>query len=284
MTHRNRRLFWVAFGVLVLANAFFFARVYVNRSGQPESSVLLTEREMPIVSYSSLREDSSTQMRITWRLACSGKDEGWMSPAFLDRQKLLEVGFSEKYLTLDEKNRTLKKPAHSKNIVLVLEFDGEAYQQFVQQTEKKLDEAREKCRLSPDDIPLKKQLESAEKEVQNAKTTATRLFAIDAGQSREQLRARYPDRAKYILVEALVRPVLRGRDGNLTLGGQIEQIGVDTLYLPVGLQHLVEDAKKEPLSHSKGTKPRYIVKLIHGRLLEPWIAEIQIPPSPSMEQ
>jgi hypothetical protein len=96
---------------------------------------------------------------------------------------------------------------------------------------------------------------------------ASRLFAIDAGPSPEELRRSYPDRARYIITSAVVNMRFRSdpADGE-KLRGTIRPLLPQLIHVP-----------KTHRAHFTGTEGdlSYRVTLRYGRRHEPWILDVE---------
>ena len=105
-------------------------------------------------------------------------------------------------------------------------------------------------------------------------TTQSRLFAVDVARDSGELRAKYPDRARYAIVRGRVR--LNAYAGSATREPQLYG------YLEVINDHVNVPPEFAPvfdaLSRAYGYNPyqaapvRYEVTLAFGRRFEPWIA------------
>ena len=121
-------------------------------------------------------------------------------------------------------------------------------------------------------------------------TVASRLFSVDAGLDPESLRARYPDRGRYIIVPAQVRmqidwrPKSSGEKSMRSVSGRVEQILVDQLHVPRilnrGLQTLPVRARIQPgytyYNPEAPARIRYQVQVAFGQRLEPWVLGIKV--------
>ncbi|MDX2494371.1 MAG: DUF4824 family protein, partial [Desulfuromusa sp.] len=92
----SRGLFLLGLLLLLLTNVAILAGVAANRSGNPETQVVLTEREVQI-PYRSQKENSGLALHLNWRVGGVGDGGGfssrWNSPPWFDIAKLKELGF-----------------------------------------------------------------------------------------------------------------------------------------------------------------------------------------------
>ena len=278
MKTTKRILFAAAILVILAANGLIYLHIQANRSGQFDSSLQLTEREMPVSWSGQMREDNSIRLKLEWQVNTDEKYNYWKSPDWLNEQKLLEIGFSQADLQRDTENRGMIRQKIAKKAVIVLEFDGPSYQEFVRRAELKLRQEQEKSQTNPNDSSRKNQLEAAEKNLNFAHNAASRLFAVDAGGDAETLRKRYPDRSKYLFVEGRVMPILRNTatdSKDTVVGGQIQQISIETIHVPKEIHNNLHDAKGKLKRRINAEKPGYLVHLHSGKRFEPWISRIE---------
>ncbi|MFT7823310.1 MAG: DUF4824 family protein [Sulfurimonas sp.] len=59
----SKKLFLIAFLILILTNLIVLYGVFNNKKGEPESQIILTERELQ-VPYSTSKENSGLSLRI----------------------------------------------------------------------------------------------------------------------------------------------------------------------------------------------------------------------------
>ena len=138
-------------------------------------------------------------------------------------------------------------------------------------------------------------MEQHRKELESERLGHSRLFVIDVGNNESELRRRYPDRAHYILADALVLLNLRRSWDEktktlkeATLEGYVSEILVSSIHVPLEKRPVLEairrereKAAQEKLWGPYGTygaltaPPSYEVTLAYGRRLEPWIEAIR---------
>lgn len=114
------------------------------------------------------------------------------------------------------------------------------------------------------------------KKENTAGVLASRLFVADAGLDPVELRSRYSDPARYLIVRGVVR-ALWGRwiaaERRLIpeYHGRIDQLLPDTIHVPLPQAGLLG-----PLSSGADSSlPRYSVTLAYGRRYEPWVVSVK---------
>lgn len=273
-----RGLFGLAFAVLLAANIVVLTGVAANRRGEPESQTVLTERELQL-PYSMHRDNSGLSLQLVWRtLAKEAEGEGYYydsrTPGWLDAGKLRELGFApEDYGDGQAAGRI--KEALPRDVLVVLENDGEAHRQAIRRAEEALaaDEAR--WRAKSDDRLLKERFDEAGKRLKRERSSASRLFAVDAGLDADQLRAKYTDRGRYLIVRGMVRP-FRSSAGRRDAGGYLTGLAIENIHVPLDQRSGFDALQMQDQSRrDEFAEPRYQVELAWGRRLEPWVVGVQ---------
>ncbi len=266
------------FGVVLIAatNAVVLLGVAYNRSGDAESLLTLGKREFArIGEWGFGREDSGLTLRLHWRTPGgtfpfygSGVDEevaeGVDGPAWVDRARLAALGFDLPD-SLDETKRQSKwQRQQSRPAMVVLEFDGPAYQHEVERARRRAEEMRARAEAMPNDKESKRKAEGAGGQLARLENEETRLYVVDVGPDLAALRAKYPDRTRHAIVQAEIRPVFYRRKGVERLSAQVE---LTTANIMVPLEQRAAWEKR----NGTGTQ----IQLAFGKRLEPWIVAIQ---------
>ncbi len=197
-------------GLILLVNAVALGGVAWNRSGEPDSVLSLSQREL-LRNNDWYKENSGLSLRLHWRTP-SRDDEarqhnrGWQ-PA-LDSQKMAELGFAMPEQVDDDSARRFGRQ-QSRAALLVLELNGPLHEREVQLTRKRLDEARQAADAAPQNARLADERDFIRRELDSVEKTDTRLLLKDVGLDLQALRARYPDRQRYLIVHGQVRPVFQ---------------------------------------------------------------------------
>lgn len=274
----NRQYLYAALGLLLLVNAVVLVGVARNRSGVPDASLTLSERELPLTW--NFRDQENTGVSLHLNVKFDTEQQQWF-----DERKLAELGFDTRP---DRESRPeFTKRVLPKKAYVVLEYDGDAWRRYRQ---RKIDEIAAipqkvaQGKLEPDDA------ENQIREMRFQLTVASRLFSVDAGLDPGTLRDRYSDRERYIIVPAQVRmgmdwrPKSSGGQSVRSFWGRVQQILVDQLHVPrtlnSGLQSLPGKTRIQPgYTYYNADSPariRYQVQVAFGKRLEPWITGIKI--------
>ena len=274
-----RKLLLAAVLLLLFTNAVVLSGVAYNRAGEPLVSIDLTERELTIVqSYSGTDENSGTALSLQWQVLGADEPPEYRyarggAPEWLDEAKLSELGFNPAELKSDKEQYLHKWRSLAREVVFVLEYNGEAYQQSLLSAEHKVSQLRERVAASPDDEELARKLKQREKWLRRLQVAQTRLYAVDAGFEPQALAEKYADPNKYLFVRGDIG--LRWNDDAVT--GQIRRLYVQQVHVALPYsQQLANLTKGQRFNtyNAEPIPPRYQVRLNIGKRLEPWIASV----------
>lgn len=268
---KPRNLFIAILLILLVTNIVILAGVAVNRSGKPQALLSLTERELNL-PYRNHAENSSLSLRLVWRTL--GEDENslasaWRPPTWFTAAKLKELGYSDAEAGPATARRS-DRP--TKEVFIVLEFDGPAYQQALQRAEAALAQVK----LDPDHTKgqAAEKIKQAEARLADERNSASRLFAIDAGLNPSDLRQKYGAPSRYTIVRGLVRPFFPGADGEESRG-TIVAITTDRIAVPLEIRReLAKLVNLDQPTSDRAPAPRYTVELSYGSRHEPWITAV----------
>lgn len=269
----------IGIGLIMATNAVALIGVAYNRSGEPESVVTVSERELRLpYGYSSSSENSGLSLKLVWRVKDRSSKYGcyqWGSPEWLDKEKLAELGFD-----VSEPERTYKKRRYyremlPKEVLLVFEYDGDTYRSVLASVMHHVQEEEALWARNPDSNEFKRRFESARDQLKRERHTESRLFVIDAGLDKEFLRKRYPDTSRYIIAPGKIRlSVGTEKHGEVVLSGYIKSVSVRRVNVPLAYRDIVEPLLRKSSSRWPKDGPRYSVKLAYGKRLEPWVMDV----------
>jgi len=251
--------------LILLTNAVVLLGAAYNRSDEPESLLKLTQRELRHNHWND-KDNSGITLRLDWRIASAQRNDSdieyyegkWGTPAWLDKDKMAELGFDVARLAGTYQDGRHYKEALPREALLVLELDGRTYQQALRRAAEYAEQARAKQVGNPKDENGKERVESAEKYYQSELRDNSRLFVVDAGVDVQKLRTSYPDRNRYAIVRGLVRPnIVRGKDGKV--GGNISELHAENVNVPLAYRRVFDAVAP------------YQVTVAFGRRMEPWI-------------
>ena len=277
-----KKLFLIAFLVLLITNLIVLLGAYMNRSGEPASQLVLTEREL-LVRDSINKENSSMSLQILWQSLGeknSVHGRGYQSPSWLDTQKLKTLGYDIDTINKHEDQRY--RYYNSKECFIVLEYNGEAYQEALRRAQINLEEKKEASDNAPQDKQLKSYYSIAQNTLKNRKAYESRLYAIDAGNDDIALREQYFDRSKYIIAKGLV--YLHYNYQQKRAYGGISNLSIPTIHVPLEFNKILEPIIEKERTEMKKTRmyymtirhaPYFKAMIAYGKRYEPWIISIE---------
>lgn len=257
------KTFWLGAGLILLCNALALAGVFYNRSGEPDSRLSLTERELRLPYRGMLKAEDSSGLALSldWSQA-----EGWLTEA-----KLRLLGFNTDALLGD------RSAIRWRAAWLVLELDGPAYQATVQRARAVLAAAEQAAQARPGDSQLQKARAEAGTALEHQLLKDSRLLLVDADLDKQVLRARYPDRLRYALVRGRLKPYQRCCRGEDALAGFKAQVDLDVeqINVPHALRAAFPGGRKH---FGYGLdKPQAWVEIAFGQRHEPWMLSARRP-------
>lgn len=282
--------------LIVLTNAVALGGVYFNRSGEGEARVVLTERELGFGWEGMDRhENSGLALRLNWRVE-SSDDEGidnaysglYSPPAWLDQARMAALGFDVPSRSgaaggdgdgdgATERRYRRQLPRQA---LLVLEYDGPSWQRALVRARTAAARHAAAAAANPGSEKFADEAKSAAKQAANESSANSRLFAVDAGTDVAALRARYPDRSRYLILRGNVRPaVLHDKGKPPIFGGSISDIAVGQVNVPLDLRAELDRIRDAPGQRAPDSPPRYDVRLATGQRLEPWIEQVRALPA-----
>jgi hypothetical protein len=259
--------------MILIINGVALLGVALNRSGAPESTLKLSQRELHPPFREINRENSGISLSLVWRVAGVEKGRNHSSysgaPDWLDQAKMASLGFESSPARGGQDKQQWTEWQPGKEVLLVLEQDGAAYQQVLERTRQDAVEVNTRLAAQPDTEELQRKAKQLQDDLRREEQESSRLFAIDAGLDQTELRAKYPDRSRYAIVHAQVRPrSMGGRQG--MSAGQIESLSIDTINVPHELRSIFElRATGQPDAGQV-----FEASVAFGQRLEPWLLGI----------
>jgi len=243
-----------------------------NRSGEPDSSLSVTQRELQPDHIGVYRkENSGLTLHLRWRVLQQAEirsvyafdGAGGGAPAWLDAAKMAELGFDRKIMV----NRSAADAQwrHERqlprDVLVVLELNGPVYQQ-----------ALERARRAATEVESKNERGEGKKNAQEiidrAERRSSRLFAVDAGLDRDALRAKYPDRQTYAIVRGQVRPAW---EPSGKISGTLYDLSAAAINVPLEMRAAFDGALPPSYQRSMDEGPHFEAKVAFGQRLEPWL-------------
>lgn len=272
---RTRWIYIAAFLLLVCTNGLVIFGVISNRSGQPDTVIALSQRELDTPYTYGVTKNSGLSLHLRWQAL--PKDNGEFSyyssysrtPAWFDENKLKELGF-----TMDNKEDNYAytyKRGLPKEVFIVLELGGEPHRQSIRQLELAYERIAETLENMPDDKDLLDEEERVKEALDHAESSASRLFAVDAGLDPITLREIYPDRSRYMVTRAIVEKHISYTDDNIEKTvGYIRRLSIERIHVPLKFRNVLESIRS-----TSPPMDDYMVDVAFGRRYEPWIVSIE---------
>lgn len=276
----RRHLLIAAAALVAVTNAVALGGVAWNRSSAPESTLQLTERELPPVCACSplaSQENSEFSLHLRWQVLPKQTDVDFgvahegagASPDWLGSSKLAELGFN---LSKPSEARRGRGTDQVREVVLVLELDGPAYQAALTRARAHVEKTRAELAASPDTKGHQWRLSSAESGLQSEERRDSRLFAIDAGLDPAVLRARYPDRSRYALMHGRVH-LGAWYAGDMQPSATLDELSAGAVNVPLPMRRAITTEDRYA-----GAEP-FAATLAIGKRLEPYLVSLEPRPA-----
>jgi hypothetical protein len=273
----SRKGLLVAVAVIVVANAVTLTMIAMNRLGQADATIRLTEREARLPAPGV--EDTGIALSVAWRRPNDVNEGDMPQFAWFDRPKLQTIGFdcsvapdgrdAEKHYAFV---RTLPRAVYA-----VLEYRADAGPTAGDEDET----ATPPAILSAPQPPgaASRRLEPLS---ESDLARLSRLVPIDVGISPSQLRTRYPDRQRFVVTPAIAELRLMPQNGTTParLAGFLTAIVPSEVYVPKEHRALFDRLRAADKSDGRPWlrlrhDPRFQVTVKYGSRLEPWIEKVE---------
>ena len=265
--------------LVVIVNVAILGTAAWNRGGDRPANMTLTERELALPEF---RDAESSGCELTLKFASNPPQSVFRAmllrrnamPAvaypWLDKTKLEALGFRLPAATSAALNEHGNESPGSRAAFIALEFDGASWEPWLAAREEAL-----RKKLSEEDASALLALD---------RTMRSRLVPVDAATDEAELRGRYPDRARTLIVQAIVRAERdgtewRGRIPNLVMS----DIRVPRELVPSLERFLPKETEREVMERGRGSNrvswpdprpPRYRAVVAFGRRNEPWLVSV----------
>ena len=270
----RRRAMIVGVALILAVNLIVLAGVAWNRSGEPESTVRLSERELGLPQGQlHSKENSGVTLHLMWRVhSVTDMQEnsygqhffGGIAP-WLDAPRLAALGF--------DVSQGIGTTAHAakrqqiRDVVLVLELGGPAYRQSLDRVQKKAKDEEALKTANPGNEEFERRAKQSREHALREESANSRLFVVDAGLEAESLRAQYPDKAHYLIMRGQIRSQILTQDRKERWAGFIEAVSISQINVPVHFQNVLKQAQ----DGSPNTPMQYEAIVASGKRLEPWL-------------
>ena len=293
----TRRGFVIALAVVVVVNIGALAGIARNRSGEPEATVLLEERELQLLPAD--RDTSALQLRLRYQNAPFSDDprgaaaENVLAPRFLNEARLAAVGFDCSVPPADPGAALFYRSALQRPAFIVFSIGGPEWERQVALWQQR-EGQRVEGQIAGGELSGEA-IERARAEIAEGPRRLSRLLPIDAGRDAAALRAAHPDRTRFLILPGVVRlDFIESKEpGGPSIHGHLMDVFPQILDVPPEVRAPL-DPFREPLSSGQPAAraqraggwgirmldhaPRYEVQVSVGRALQPWITHVRLLP------
>jgi len=261
--------------LILVSNGAALLGVAYNRWGDPRNVIQLSERELVPSDDSAMSgENSGIALRLRFSVLEreSGHEDrgagaglsGHGEPDWLNEAKLVSLGFEP--ATSHPPSVRLERSV-TREVLLVLEVNGPAYQQALSRAREHAQRSAARAAAEPGIEEIEWRARRAGEIRERIESDDTRVYVVDAGLDEQELRVRYPDTARYLILPGQVRARLRSREGTIRLVGRVSRLNMGRINVPYTLR----DVFDPPMQRGDDSTHHYTVRLAFGRRFEPWI-------------
>jgi Domain of unknown function (DUF4824) len=282
----------VSIGLVLLANAVVLGGIALNRADVPQAEITLTEREVPL-DYGAFRDDENTgvSLRLAWDETTYGSPgvqwaRRWKKLSWFGQEKLEVIGYDCSVPPSHAEAPSYYGKMLPKEVFVVLEYEGEAWETFLQKGEERL-ACWQNC-VHNEESSLKN-LEQFREVFTEQQTTASRLMVIDVGADPISLRTRYPDGSQFLILRGLVQlwyitPENTSSDEQFPpyVRGRVKEILIERIHVPREFREELKELYQAKYGNDGSkrkryqlTEPSYEVSLKFGSRYEPWVTAIR---------
>lgn len=256
--------------LILLSNVAILAGVAWNRSGDPDSRVYLSQRELH-PRYDWQQENSGIALNLIWR-----KDDfrasGLPQPTDRSAEQMQAMGFNVPASLTNEQVRQYLRQS-PKPLLLVMELNGPPYRRSLERAHQAWQKAQRIQSANPQEQHLKEEASYRKIQWEYEATRASRLFFIDAGTSLSTLRQRYPDRERFLILPGYVRPTAnKSKTEGWRLGGNVSGLLSSSINVPYRWRKVLHPV----LPKEARTEAKFEVDVVFGQRLQPWIERIEL--------
>jgi len=286
MSPTPRKAFLAGAALIVLVNLLALGGVWLNRGGEAESRLQLSERELGLPwEWVGRRENSGLALALQWRVidAHAGElyDGGYGysggTPEWLGEAHMQALGFDTAVVAQGPQGRRRFERQERREALLVLELAGPAWQRALLRAKESLARHEAAARVNADSKEFADKARRARERLKAEEESSSRLFAVDAGPDLAALRAKYPDRSRYLILKATVRPRLDTRERRTMVTGYVSELAVPRVNVPHRLRPGLEPLLRDTARQGRRGPPRFAAAYVVGARLEPWIEAVSIP-------
>jgi hypothetical protein len=249
----------LAIAIILASDGIALIGTTHNRAGDAVQTIQLTERELPILNAD--QENTGVDLNISW--------SQFPSPSIgsvLDRKQLEASGF---VFSAPPSEATKNVAFLPREAYVALEYEGQKWNEWQQWAKQHSTNDQSIIEGNPGAPPTIRSPRSA-----------SHLFVVDASKSMSELRTRYPDQSKYLIVRAVlmaqtypVKGSPAGEVASYRYIGRVMQIMPNVIHVPIPYSRAISFLKPR-----REGEPRYTATLKYGNSLEPWVSAVNLLP------
>lgn len=269
--------------LILLTNAVALVGVYLNRSGEAESRLTLSQRELTMPwGWGMAKENSGLAVSLNWRVIdpaagdFGGHGFSGGTPDWLDEARMAALGFDTSLPAEGAFGRRRVERQLPREVLLVLELAGPAWQQALERARQNAARHEAASLANAGSKEFAEKARRAKEQLKREEGANSRLFAIDAGVDRASLRARYPDRGRYLILKGTVRPRLATHEKKTRVTGYVSALAVTQINVPHVLRPVLEPALRKHKRTADDPAPHFEAAIAVGQRLEPWIESVAV--------
>lgn len=244
-------------GLIAAINAFALGGAWYNRQGEPDSVLVLTERELSRIGGRAASENSGMALRLRWEMLANEEQRSVFSAA-----QMQQAGF-------DSREHNCKRRLEHR-VLVALELDGSAYRTELARRRKALETETQAAAKAPGDPRQVNAVERAQRELERT-LHGSRLFVMDIDEDYDALRQRWPDRRRHLIVPGRVRPSHDCTEQT----GVLTDILVDQINVPHSLHQALAALPSGYTRPSTAAADQYRLEIAFGQRLEPWLRKVE---------
>jgi hypothetical protein len=284
-----RRTLAAGAALILLTNAVALSGVFINRSGEPESRLMLSERELSL-PYRRLPPGGEQRPGADADLARARCGRGFRlrttatnyggQPAWLDAAHLATLGFdtiAPANATQEARERLARQLPRQVLLVLETRRTGVAAGRRPRTGKRCPPEHAAAAAANPGSEAFAKQAEAGRNARARGKPRQPPVRHRRRPRRAAAAFSRYPDRGRYLILRGTVRPTLRRHDRQSSTRRLYQRGRHHHINVPFALRPVLEPLRNAPQPLPDASTPRYEVQLTVGQRLEPWIETLTTP-------
>jgi hypothetical protein len=276
----NGKILVAGLSIIILSNLIALGGVAYNRSGEAEALIELREREIGL-DYRYGLEQHSTSLSLSFKCRVKSRQNDYSyadshcrgQPHWLGKQKLIQLGFNfEPYDRA--KGYGYNGKDLPRDVYVVLEYDGDSHRRVLAAREAELAQEMALRDNNPGNKEFDERVSKAADQLVAEPRFNSRLFAVDAGLDKSELRNIYLQTDRYIIMKAAVRAAWHFEDKKHVWSGRIDGLFIERINVP--LAYRKQFAGIESRRYRKPDEdPRFKVSVAFGKRNEPWLVGVE---------